>query len=183
MDVLLETVRTQAFKYYSDTFKKVFKDYKELFSKTGFENEANQITDDFENNIKVINNILLRNNIIDLLSIYAELPFSLKNPNLTITEELHYSNYSGGTSINQLLADNYRIFGNINLFNEFVSIQEQSFMDKTVSNQNNTLNHMNSAKGDFNQIASKLGLNFDEFSDEFDKIQLKSGKLNPIVRK
>jgi hypothetical protein len=56
-------------------------------------------------------------------------------------------------------------------------------MDKTVSNQNNTLNHMNSAKGDFNQIASKLGLNFDEFSDEFDKIQLKSGKLNPIVRK
>ena len=183
MDVLLETVRTQAFKYYSDTFKKVFKDYKELFSKTGFENEANQITDDFENNIKVINNILLRNNIIDLLSIYAELPFSLKNPNLTITEELHYSNYWGGTSINQLLADNYRIFGNINLFNEFVSIQEQSFMDKTVSNQNNTLNHMNSAKGDFNQIASKLGLNFDEFSDEFDKIQLKSGKLNPIVRK
>ena len=183
MDVLLETVRTQAFKYYSDTFKKVFEDYKELFSKTGFENEANQITDDFENNIKVINNILLRNNIIDLLSIYAELPFSLKNPNLTITEELHYSNYSGGTSINQLLADNYRIFGNINLFNEFVSIQEQSFMDKTVSNQNNTLNHMNSAKGDFNQIASKLGLNFDEFSDEFDKIQLKSGKLNPIVRK
>lgn len=183
MDVLLETVRTQAFKYYSDTFKKVFEDYKELFSKTGFENEANQITDDFENNIKVINNVLLRNNIIDLLSIYAELPFSLKNPNLTITQELHYSNYSGGTSINQLLADNYRIFGNINLFNEFVSIQEQSFMDKTVSSQNNTLNHMNSAKGDFNQIASKLGLNFDEFSDEFDKIQLKSGKLNPIVRK
>ena len=166
---ILQTVRLQGLNFYTDSLNRIFTDYKELLSKTGYAKESNQLSDNIENNIKVINSVLSKANILDIIRTYSKLPYDQKSKDLTITEELHYSYYSDGTFINQTLADNYRIFGNEDLFTQFVEIQENSFIDNYNNEfpKNNNKIIFNNVKGlktnEFTKIIEKLNIPKSDF--------------------
>lgn len=185
IETILETIRVQGKNFYYDTFKKIFSDYRELFSKTGFEEQAKQLEGgSFSGNIEIVNSVLNNNKITDLLSTYANLDYSLKDPDLTITEELHYSKYNGKTVINQLLADNLKIFSSTKLFNEFINHQENSFVNKyNTEIGSNILTLPGVTNKDFDPILAKLKINKSEYDGDKDLVRLKSGNLNPLVRK
>ena len=118
---ILETVRMQSAAYYKDLITKVLDDYSKLFD---FE-----LDKDIDKNIDKINKILSdKNSVRDLSKKASDL-------GINFTEELHYSKYSDGKKLNkirlnQLIVDNYHIFNNITLFNQFSKNQEASMINK-----------------------------------------------------
>lgn len=183
---LLEAVRIQSANYYADTFRQVFEDYKGLFEALGFEH-ANRMNDDFENNISIINEVLANNDILDLLDKYSKSEDygSSMKPKFNIVDELHYSRYANGMAINQLLADNYRIYNDEKLFNEFVKRQEQSFLSKygEIIGNYDLSKVVNAEAGKFNAILEALNIDKDALGDEKTEMVLGNRDLNPIIKK
>lgn len=182
---ILQVVKDQGQAYYTDTFIKIFSDYKSLLTSIGIDTSSLVVEgfdiSTFENNINFLNDILSKYTMDELFSMYAELPHSEKDPNLSIMEEMHYSSYNNGVFINQFLADNYRIFSNDKLFKSFVIGQERLFKNKLDSDK---IPLHQTSSVDYNNWTAKLGLtNADFKGSNKNDVTLSDNSLNPLLRK
>lgn len=175
-------VKSQGNAYYSDALQNVFNDFNALFEAANVPHE-NLILSEGDNgagterSIKEINRILSDPNtdIHDIIS-------RANRPDIKITEELHYSRYGNEFLFNQVLADNYRIFnsqeveGEENLFDRFVKIQEDSFLNK--------FEGIKGESNPFKNIESRhlKALNLEGSDFDFSKA-VDNGVLNPTVKK
>lgn len=175
MDTLVYHVRSQAADFYTDALNKVFKDYTELFEANNIYVENELSIDNFENSVETINKLLQQHKedtgegILDLI-------YGARDTGLKITKELHYSSYNGNTMINQVLADNYRIFTDSERFKKFKDIQETNFVQK-IYEQDADLSFL---KGVSSDMKSLLGLDPKANYSELVNSDL---ELNPILQK
>lgn len=176
---ILELVRTQAADYYKDTINKIINDYSQLLDL--------KLTKDIEKSILAINKALKTKNVRDLSKKASDLKINL-------TEELHFSKYKDGISLNQNIVDNYRIFNNSVLFNEFVKRQESQMLDsfrkynKNIGGERITFTNGNER---IPLYLKKLNLNDKDFGltskpkslEAYTELQLSDGLTNPLLRK
>lgn len=208
VDNILGIIRSQGRNYYLDTLTKVFSDYKLLFDTLGIANKIklDKFDKGFEANVAEINRLLGIHNIRNLVEQYTNKSGDFSK--LSLTEELHYSKYSGGKiSLNQILLDNFRIFSDAKpdgLFfgkNGFVAQQEENLVkkfkqfNKSLPKGTGDLNFISTTKvAEIEEYVAALGLAKEDFAfivgkdgkptKERDYSTLvKNGKLNPLVRK
>lgn len=203
---ILKTVKNQAYKYYKETTDGVFSEYSKLFNALGIKFN---ISENFEDNVNNINDILSKYNLPDLLTRYANLP-NIQGNELLITEDQHYSFYSDldGNKIirlNDYILNNYRIFSNDSNFNEFVKRIEDSVTVKLANYYNKydnipledriknakikelvRLNEDTSSEDKAKSFVGALGLKHSQFtkngSERHTDLVVDSG-LNPYIKK
>ena len=186
VETILEKVRTQGYNYYHDSLTKVVSDYKYLMDLVGYKNDVNtDVTSDLNNSISQIEKFLANNKITDLVKIIADEQLRLgKSIGVELIEELHYSKYSNGVTMNSLLLDNFRIYSSPKLFNQFVNFTEKSALSKItnndfkISNIESVLTKFNLKKSDFADITSE-----GKETNSYTKIVFENGNLNPLFRK
>lgn len=179
---ILDLFRTQTRNYHENAAAKVFRDYKEILKAIGDDihetiNLSGSFEDNFENNVKAINEILRTRSISSINSQYADLPnFDHHGEKISLTADLHYTRYGKGGSVvglNQMLLDNYRIFNNESYFNKFVQAEEESFMAK-YQKHNTSDKVFNFSQADISR-ALKISNSHQNLSD--------ANGLNDVLRK
>ncbi len=195
---ILETVRVQGYSFYGDTLKSVFNDYKEVFDALGIEHK---ITLDnlnrLNNNVSEVNRILTelttkeRSPIIELNDRLSKMPADLR-PEVTLTEELHYSRYADGTFLNNFLIDNFTIFSDSSedglFYNDFVNHNERKFLEKFSNNVGNSKVDLGLDTKKIDKVLTTFNLTSENFKDSsgktnYNSVTLSEGKLNPLIRK
>lgn len=193
IDTILETVRVQSFSYYSDLLDSIFSDYKNIFDILGIKNNIDlnwKTNNKLEDNVKNINDILKVNSISSINDRLADISPD-KRPNL-LMQELHYSKYSNGTFLNNLILDNYLIFSDSSkdglFYNMFVPRTESSFITKFSKFSNPNSLHINN--GEVDDYLRLLNINREDFKVENNNKStyeynslLINNKLNPFVKK
>ena len=175
IDSILEIVRTQGQAYYYDTVNTVLNSYKELFKILNLSPDFDININDLDKSVDYINSILANNRIEDLI-------VKAQAPHIQITAELHYSNYAQGTSLNQLLLDNYRIFSDENKFKEFVKRTEDIF-ENNYGTISSTIKN-SPFYGDIDKYLKAVKINKANYKGEtFRNVRLSTGELNPLIRK
>lgn len=176
-------VKFQGYRFYRDAFFNIFNDYKKLFDKVGIPYTTLEVSEDIDGletdaSINELNRILREYDIKDIIA-------EANMPEVKITEELHYSRYRDGnktiTAVNQVLADNYRIFSNETRFQQFVNIQENNFIDK----YNGVKQSLFKNRSPFTRISNKhlKALNLQDSKFNFKEIQSSTGQFNPALKK
>jgi hypothetical protein len=193
IDTILETVRVQSFSYYSDLLDSIFLDYKNIFDILGIKNNIDlnwKNNNKLEDNVKNINDILKVNSISSINDRLADISPD-KRPNL-LMQELHYSKYSNGTFLNNLILDNYLIFSDSSkdglFYNMFVPRTESSFITKFSKFSNPDSLHID--KNEIDSYLNLLSINREDFKSkngskstyEYDSLLI-NNKLNPFVKK
>lgn len=208
VDNILSIIRSQGRNYYLDTLTKIFSDYKLLFDTLGIANKIklDKFDKSFEANVIEINRLLGIHNIRNLVEQYTNKSGDFSK--LSLTEELHYSKYSGGKiSLNQILLDNFRIFSDAKpdgLFfgkNGFVAQQEENLVkkfkqfNKSLPKGSNDLNFIPTTKvAEIEEYVAALGLAKEDFAFKIGKdgkptkerdysTLVKNGELNPLIKK
>lgn len=190
-ETILEVLMTQGANYYKQALTQVVTDYEKILGLKV--NIGSTLT----SRATKINKYLAENSVRSLSKQASDL-------GINFTEELHYSKYSEGIRINQYLVDNYSIFSNKDLFEEFIARTEQSFIDKhnkyNVNSPNDIAFIGNFAKRDedakgedaknskLEKALSALNLTKDQVSkgDKFPVVMdIVDGKptLNPMLKK
>lgn len=206
IDNILETVRVQGYSFYSDTLKSVFSDYKEVFDALKIKHKITPDNLDkldakkvsvLDTNISEVNRILTslttkeRSPIIELNSRLSEIPVGTR-PEVTLTEELHYSRYADGTFLNNFLIDNFIIFSDSDenglFYNDFVKQNESKFLEKFSNNAGNSKVDLGLDTRKIDKVLTTFNLTSEDFKDASDKVNynsvtLSEGKLNPLIRK
>lgn len=181
IETILEKVRTQSATYYKDLVNKVLSDYSRLFEFA--------LDKDMDKNINKINEILSKKNSVRDLSKKAS------DLGINFTEELHYSEYSDGTKLNQirlnqLIIDNYRIFNDTKLFNKFVENQEKGMVQKLrkYTSHNSLIFTGENQSEKMKQYLEALGLQDSDFSisenkkPDYHSLEGSKG-INPMLKK
>jgi len=179
---LLNIVKLQGGSFYKNTLVNVLADLNFLLGRTDkrvVETNVKKI----ESDIKELN-IILENTDVRTLSKKAS------DNGIKILEELHFSKYEGKFKLNQLLVDNYRIFNDDDLFNDFVKLQENEVIRKFKKyNKSSEIKFLKDI--DLKKISEKLGIEEKEFpkketngKENIDYTQIESsGELNPLLKK
>jgi hypothetical protein len=201
INIILEKIRTQSFDYYSDLFKDVFEQYNLLFKLTN--NNLNLDLDFkgdikiFNSNIQLISKYLIEGNLESDLKI----AFIKEDPNdrkLNFIEEIHYSKYKHMglqvNSLNQLTIEYYKIFNNVDMFNQFISLQESELIKKhKKAFGSNFIDFQAKSKEGIKEYTEYIGEDYNSYKETF--ITTRKGfsgesnllevdnKLNPLVRK
>ncbi|MDD4624101.1 MAG: hypothetical protein PHX40_01885 [Bacilli bacterium] len=182
---ILEAVRKQGYTYYYDVIESILNDYIKIFNAIGLEHTINNDLNDLDNNITKINNILSKNKITNLTKKLSELPFE-ERPNAKLVEELHYSSYSDGVRLNNLVIDNFKIFSDSNenglFYKEFVGRIENRFLNKF-----NKLNlSLIIPTDNINEYLNTFNFNIEQFRDNgsinYNSILI-NNQLNPFIKK
>lgn len=172
---LITQVRKQGSNYYTDTVNKVIKDFHALLgTKSGGSIDAD---------VTIINNALSKVGVRSLAQKASDLGINL-------TEQLHYSTYSGKTTLNQFLLDNYKIFSSEKLFKQFVARQESSMVDKYMTLNKGAKGKLQFTKGfELAKALEVLGLSDADFDKDekgvvdYTALVNSKGETNPLLKK
>ncbi|MDA3856257.1 MAG: hypothetical protein PF569_08420 [Candidatus Woesearchaeota archaeon] len=202
IEELLELVRTQSLRFYTDVTNNIFDEYSKLDKDL---NKNLNKEKNFSKKITIINNFLSKYDKTVLLNLIRKVRNTDKT--LNITEELHYSSYvdpeTGDTrlAVNQQIVDFYNIFSNKTWFNEFVRAQESSFRTKLAAENGDILfdnnyiqavNNSTKSRDGFTDLLNSLGITQEESKFINSKQEHKAYKkvagkdeflLNPLLKK
>ena len=198
MSTILNKVRSQSYDYYSDLMQNIFEQYNNLFSLIGKDEkldlnfkESNTI---FDNNINIISKYLIENSLSNDLKIAFDKE-DPNNRNLNFIEELHYSKYSNSEysliGLNQTIVNYYKIFNDVNIFNQFVKDQEDLFTSKYNDYFNNSKVidfQTDISSNEMKRFCINSGENYDNYilnyTENNQNLLLGSnGSLNPLLKR